>query len=83
MILPYLDEDQAGDWIAETLATIRSHDWSPLTEHLPVTASVGLSTARGSDWTRERLLREADEHLYSAKHTGRDRYVGPSRSALA
>ena len=49
----------------------------PLTGPLPVTASVGLSTVRGGGWTRESLLRTADENLYAAKHTGRDRFVGP------
>jgi two-component system cell cycle response regulator len=77
VILPGRAEEAARAWTTEMLAVIRSHDWSPLTGPLPVTASVGLSTVRGGGWTRESLLRSADENLYAAKHTGRDRFVGP------
>jgi two-component system cell cycle response regulator len=78
VILPHTGEAQARDWARDMLSTIRAHDWSPLTGQLPVTASAGLSTARGSGWSRERLLRLADANLYAAKHAGRDRLVGPS-----
>jgi two-component system cell cycle response regulator len=77
VILPRTGEAEVRDWTARTLSTIRAHDWSPLTGRLPVTASVGLSTVRGPGWTREELLRTADENLYAAKHSGRDRFVGP------
>ena len=77
VILPRTGEAEARAWTSRTLSIIRSHDWSPLTGQLPVTASVGLSTVRGPGWTREGLLRVADENLYAAKHTGRDRFVGP------
>jgi two-component system, cell cycle response regulator len=78
VIMPHTGEAQARDWTRTMLKTIRSHDWSPITGHLAVTASAGLSTARGAGWSRERLLRMADENLYAAKHAGRDRFVGPS-----
>jgi diguanylate cyclase (GGDEF)-like protein len=77
VIMPGTDEAEARDWTEQMLTIIRKHDWSPLTGRLPVTASVGLSTVRGPGWTREGLLRVADENLYAAKHTGRDRVVGP------
>ena len=80
VILPRTGEAAARAWTARALSTIRSHDWSPLTGRLAVTASVGLSTARGAGWTREGLLRMADENLYAAKHTGRNRFVGPVAS---
>jgi len=78
VILPHTAEAQAGRWTRNTLSTIRTHDWSLIADRLAVTASVGLSTARGTGWSRERLLRVADQNLYAAKHTGRDRFVGPS-----
>ena len=39
---------------------------------VPVTASVGAATAAGT-WSADGLLREADEALYRAKESGRDR----------
>ena len=75
MIMPHLTEAEARDWTQRMLDTIRSYDWSPITGHLPITASAGLSTARGAGWSREGLLRAADENLYAAKHAGRDRLV--------
>lgn len=78
VILPHTGEAQARDWTRKMLSIIRSHDWSPITGELAVTASAGLSTARGAGWSRERLLRKADKNLYAAKHAGRDRVVGSS-----
>jgi two-component system, cell cycle response regulator len=83
VILPGTGEEQARDWTRIMLRTIRAHDWSPLTGRLPVTASVGLLTVRGSGWNRENLLRAADANLYAAKHTGRDRFVGPEQVGVA
>jgi diguanylate cyclase (GGDEF)-like protein len=40
-----------------------------------VTLSIGIVEAHESDWTTNRLLRAADEALYTAKKTGRDRIV--------
>ena len=80
VIMPQTDEAAAREWTERMLSLIRAHDWSPLTGSLPVTSSVGLSTVRGPGWTREALLRVADENLYSAKRTGRDRVVGPEPS---
>jgi diguanylate cyclase (GGDEF)-like protein len=81
VILPHTGEIEARDWTSTMLSIIRSHDWTPITGKLPVTASAGLSTAMGAGWSRELLLRVADENLYAAKHAGRDRLVGP-RDAL-
>ncbi len=81
VILPHTGDAEARAWTQDMLLTIRSHDWSSMTGLLPVTASAGLSTARGAGWSRERLLRVADENLYAAKHAGRDRMVGPAGAA--
>jgi two-component system cell cycle response regulator len=75
-ILPDTAEDAATDWARSMLERIRAHDWSSMAGDLPVTASVGLSTVRGATATQEGLLATADENLYVAKRTGRDRFVG-------
>jgi diguanylate cyclase (GGDEF)-like protein len=77
VILPGVDRPQARHWTTQALARIRAHDWSPVAGDLPVTVSVGLYTAKGAGWSRERLLQTADHNLYAAKRGGRDRFVGP------
>jgi len=42
---------------------------------LPVTISIGIATTDGADDSAEALLRKADQALYSAKRSGRNRVV--------
>jgi diguanylate cyclase (GGDEF)-like protein len=78
VILPFTAEAQARQWAERMLSIIRLHDWTPFTGQLAITASIGLSTAQGTGWSRERLLRMADANLYAAKHAGRDRLASSS-----
>lgn len=62
--------------LAEDLcARVRRYAWSSLHPELAVTISVGVATATGSTPDPEALLAAADENLYRAKHTGKDRVV--------
>lgn len=55
---------------------VRSIDIQFGQEHLAgVTVSIGVVEAHDNDWTTGRLLRAADEALYTAKQAGRDRIV--------
>jgi diguanylate cyclase (GGDEF)-like protein len=61
--------------LCETLrAAVAAADWSGLGLAHGVTISFGLASIRGES-TLESLLREADERLYAAKNTGRNRVV--------
>jgi two-component system, cell cycle response regulator len=42
---------------------------------LPITISIGIATTDGADDSAEALLRKADQALYSAKRSGRNRVV--------
>ncbi|HWS31454.1 MAG TPA: diguanylate cyclase [Actinoplanes sp.] len=68
----------------EALATlIRTHDWTPTTGSLPVTASIGVATCTAGDLPPNALLSQADKWLYVAKHNGRDQVqAAPSAPAL-
>lgn len=69
-------QSAAGDAVVTYLEGLRRavahHDWSPLTQDVPVTVSVGLATSHPDD-TQRTLLARADTLLYAAKHAGRNR----------
>ena len=44
-------------------------------EHLTVTISIGVAATLGAGDTPDALLRRADEGVYEAKATGRDRVI--------
>jgi two-component system, cell cycle response regulator len=46
-----------------------------LSQLVPVTASVGVANLQGPDDTLERLLKRADQALYTAKNEGRNRVI--------
>ena len=63
------------DRLERLRADVAGHDWSSVAPGVQVTLSAGVTVA-GSEDTQSSLLRRADEHLYTAKRTGRDRLVG-------
>jgi diguanylate cyclase (GGDEF)-like protein len=75
LILPDVDAGEAQLRCEELRLRIRGHDWSGVTHGLPVTTSIGVTTATGEQ-TMSDLLEQADERLYTAKRSGRDRVVG-------
>ncbi|MEV6598509.1 GGDEF domain-containing protein [Actinoplanes sp. NPDC051346] len=72
----------AAVFILEDLRrTVAEHDWKPITGDLPVTVSVGVTSATAES-TQSTLLSRADEALYEAKREGRNRVCLDSRSEL-
>lgn len=63
-----------------TRRLVQDERWSALTDGLAVTVSVGFATTTAGS-TMSTLLRAADEALYRAKNTGRNR-VNPTAVAL-
>ena len=57
----------------EMVAAVAARDWSDLAAGLSITVSAGL--AAGPSRAVDRLLQEADGHLYAAKSAGRGRLV--------
>jgi diguanylate cyclase (GGDEF)-like protein len=77
LILPDVDAREAELRCEELRLRIRGHDWSPVTHGLPVTTSIGVTTAvDGGHHSVSDLLEQADRRLYTAKRGGRDRVVG-------
>jgi two-component system cell cycle response regulator len=72
-VMPGVDGATAAAEMSGLSQTIRRQDWLPITGHLPVTTSIGISdSSRGHD-TVAGMLREADLLMYESKANGRDR----------
>ncbi len=79
----------AGDVACLAAERIRRHTCAApfhapgLSEPLDVTISAGVACTEGPDDTPEALLKRADEALYEAKHSGRNRVVGRDAKSAA
>lgn len=76
LVLPGFDSQQATAFGDQVLRQIREHLWHPDIPVERITASVGLAVLDSAD-TQTTLLSRADDNLYQAKRTGRDRVCGP------
>jgi two-component system, cell cycle response regulator len=77
LVLPGMDAESAWEVLEALRREIASTDWSPLTGSVPVTASMGSATMPVDGHERLKLLARADEQLYVAKSTGRNRVTRP------
>jgi diguanylate cyclase (GGDEF)-like protein len=76
LALPATPVDRATLALDMLREMIKGYDWTPLTAGLPVTVSIGAASADDTAHpTQAALLSIADQHLYAAKHGGRDRVV--------
>jgi diguanylate cyclase (GGDEF)-like protein len=74
ILLPESDSKQATE-VAERLRQEIANAVIPLAQDrkVNVTASIGLATLTGAETTVDNLLKQADEALYEAKRSGRNR----------
>jgi diguanylate cyclase (GGDEF)-like protein len=75
LIFPGIDSVEATRRCELLRLRIRTHGWQPVTGSLPVTSSIGVTTAPDGRATVSALLSQADRNLYAAKRAGRDRVV--------
>jgi diguanylate cyclase (GGDEF)-like protein len=75
LVFPGADVAEAHRRCEQLRLRIRAHDWAPITGPLPVTASIGITTAVDGVGNPSTLLSRADHNLYAAKRAGRDRVV--------
>ncbi|WP_433295646.1 GGDEF domain-containing protein [Actinoplanes sp. CA-030573] len=75
LIFPGMDGAEATRRCELLRLRIRTHAWQPVTGALPVTTSIGVTTAIEGRSTVSALLSQADRNLYAAKRAGRDRVV--------
>jgi diguanylate cyclase (GGDEF)-like protein len=73
LVLPGTSTIAAAKSLAERLRSImEQHEWEGLKPGLHVTASIGLALGKDGE-AAERVLARADEGMYEAKRTGRNR----------
>ena len=73
LVLPGSTTLGEANALAERLrVAVERYDWSKLQPELHVTASIGLTVAEAGE-APEQVLRRADEGLYAAKRSGRNR----------
>ncbi|GAA3339143.1 hypothetical protein GCM10020358_21820 [Amorphoplanes nipponensis] len=75
LVMPGLAAEEAAERCERLRLRIRAHTWEPLTGTLPVTTSIGVTTAAQGRATPSSLMSLADRNLYVAKREGRDRVV--------
>jgi diguanylate cyclase (GGDEF)-like protein len=79
LILPGTGERDAHRVLEQVRTAVAAHDWRGLTQRLPVTISIGAATAPDEGLERSSLLAAADQRLYVAKRSGRNRLVTTDR----
>lgn len=73
LVLPESTSLTDARTVAERLrSAVERHDWSTVCPDLHVTASIGLTVAETAE-PAEQVLKRADEGLYAAKRSGRNR----------
>ena len=68
----------AAEDVADRIRLAIGLPFPGLPQGFPISASIGMSVARTEDpdWNPDRLIREADHAMYSAKNAGGNRVVG-------
>jgi diguanylate cyclase (GGDEF)-like protein/PAS domain S-box-containing protein len=74
LLLPELEELAGIEHAMERLMTALSRDYVCDGEAVSMSASVGIAVYTGNEVSADSLLRHADQALYQAKITGRNRY---------
>jgi diguanylate cyclase (GGDEF)-like protein len=76
LLIAGTDREQAW-WRSEGIRqAVQDHDWTPVTGSMPVTVSIGVSTAVDGVTSPGALMADADRNLYAAKRSGRNRVMG-------
>ena len=75
ILLPETDEEGANIWAERCCATIAETDFTSDQNAITMTASFGVAQRQDAMNSPKQLLNQADQALYEAKKTGRNRVV--------
>jgi two-component system cell cycle response regulator len=76
VILPELERPQAIKMAEKVIKLISDYDFLFEGNHIPITVSIGVATLNEDTAEGIDFIKIADNNLYEAKKTGRDRVVG-------
>jgi diguanylate cyclase (GGDEF)-like protein len=76
VLLPGLSGEAGLERMSQIRRDIADYEWGPVTEEVPVTASIGVAEAPRDGSDERTLLAVADRNLYRAKSAGRDQVQG-------
>lgn len=79
VLMPGRSELEAYDACEAIRQSVESFDWESLTHSIPVTVSIGVTTACSGRTSASAMLSDADRNLYAAKRSGRNRVMGDAR----
>jgi diguanylate cyclase (GGDEF)-like protein len=83
LVLPGIGQERGHQVLDGVREAVEHHDWAGLTRGVPVTISVGAAQAPQEGVERGALLARADERLYAAKRSGRNRVVSDEYADLS
>ena len=75
LLLPGVDRREGVEQLERLRAEIAGYAWADVTQGIAVTVSIGVSAAPADEVDRGALLALADQNMYTAKRSGRDRVV--------
>ncbi len=78
VVICEVPELAAAEEVADRIRHAIEEPFAEVPAEFPISASIGMSIARTGDpgWNPDRLIREADHAMYSAKNAGGNRVVG-------
>ena len=75
VLLPGVDRETGIKHLETLRQELAAYPWAAITDGIAVTASIGVAVAPSDGVDRRAILEVADQNLYRAKHSGRDRVV--------
>jgi len=82
IVLPGINELEASEISEKMRLTISERSFDELSTHLTITASFGVTSTENDIWQADKLIDQADQALYLAKHAGRNQVVRYSQREL-
>lgn len=76
LLMPDTEAESAWALAEQLRHAVADYPWRPVTGELPVTVSIGVTTAQNGHTSPAALLADADRNLYAAKRSGRNRVMG-------
>ncbi|MBT8348297.1 MAG: diguanylate cyclase, partial [Sulfurovum sp.] len=82
IVLPRTEESEAAQIAEKMRLTISQIQFDEVSKKLTITSSFGITSTQSNTWKADKLIDEADQALYVAKQTGRNKLVRYSQKDI-